>query len=133
MSKLILSLIALIVIVQCASAARFFEFKDTTDSFIIKLEDPVRIQQALDIISGVETEAVSVMGKVVKSPRMYNWEWNFHLEPSSITFFSMAIEVCDASISYVDEHLAEVGGALLPGKIWCPWTSRVIREVHPWF
>eukprot|EP01133_Synstelium_polycarpum_P009278 gene9278-10881_t len=85
------------------------------------------------IISGVETENVSVMDKIIKSPRMNNWEWNYHLEPPSITFFSMATEVCDASIAHVDEHLAEVGGALLPSNRWCPWSSRVIREVHPWF
>eukprot|EP01133_Synstelium_polycarpum_P007305 gene7305-8499_t len=115
------------------SAARYFEFSDNTYDFIIKLEDPVRIQQALDIISGVETENIAVKGKIIKSPRLYNWEWNYHLEPSSITFFSRAAEACDAGIAYVDEHLAEVGGELLPGNIWCPWWSHVVREVHPWF
>jgi hypothetical protein len=41
----------------------------------------------------------------------------------------MSIEVCDAATSYVEEHLAEVGGAFLPGRRWCPWSSRVIAEV----
>jgi hypothetical protein len=39
------------------------------------------------------------------------------------SFFSPA--VCDAATSY----LAEVGGAFLPGRRWCPWSWRVIAEV----
>ena len=29
----------------------------------------------------------------------------------------------------MEEHLSEVGGAILPGSTWCPWTSRVAEEV----
>jgi hypothetical protein len=41
----------------------------------------------------------------------------------------MAIEVCDANMMYVEDHLDEAGGAFLPGNHWCPWDSRVTREV----
>ncbi|WP_285441191.1 MULTISPECIES: hypothetical protein [unclassified Streptomyces] len=41
----------------------------------------------------------------------------------------MAMEVCDASISYANEHLDEVGSALLPRSTWCPWHSKLTREV----
>jgi hypothetical protein len=46
-----------------------------------------------------------------------------------ISFFEMSIEVCDAATGYVEQHLAEVGGAFLPGWRWCPWSSRVMEEV----
>jgi 1-deoxy-D-xylulose-5-phosphate synthase len=49
--------------------------------------------------------------------------------PASITFFAMAIEVCDANISYVEDYLDEACGAFLPGCYWCPWSSRVVREI----
>jgi hypothetical protein len=42
----------------------------------------------------------------------------------------MSIEVCDAATTYVEEHLDEVGGAFLPGRRWCPWSSRVLEEIQ---
>eukprot|EP01133_Synstelium_polycarpum_P016951 gene16951-20164_t len=110
MSKLLLSIITLIFIIQVASAARFFEFTKGTDTFVIKLKDPVLIQQALNIVNGIETEAVSVMGTIVKSARWYNPQWSYHLDPKSIEFFQNAMEMCDANCRIVEDHLAEVGG-----------------------
>ncbi|MCX4545514.1 calmodulin-binding protein [Streptomyces sp. NBC_01565] len=114
-----------------AGAARtaYFEFTDGTDTFVFQLTDPARIRQARDILGGVDTENISVMGKVVKAPASYNQPWKYTLAPESVKFFSMATEVCDASISYVNDHLDEVGGALLPKSTWCPWHSKLTREV----
>ncbi|WP_442948058.1 BP74-related protein [Nostoc sp.] len=49
--------------------------------------------------------------------------------PSTISFFPMAIEVCDATTNYVNDHLDEVGGAFLPGLFWCPWSSQLVKEI----
>lgn len=111
------------------ASAAYFEFTDGHDKFVFKLTDPARIQQARDILSGVDTENRSVMGTVVKTPASYNQPWKYQLAPDSVKFFSMAMEVCDASISYVNNHLSEVGGALLPKSTWCPWQSKLTREV----
>jgi hypothetical protein len=105
-------------------------FPPSTATFIIMLTDTVRLHEARDIVSGVETEATSVMGTIIKAPAPYNPPWSYHLDPASISFFAFAIEVCDAAPQYVEEHLSEVGGALLPGSIWCPWSSRVAEEVE---
>jgi hypothetical protein len=45
-------------------------------------------------------------------------------DPNTITFFTVAIEVRDASIDYVEDHLDEACSAFLPG-----WSSRFTREV----
>ncbi|MFJ9948513.1 calmodulin-binding protein [Kitasatospora sp. NPDC091207] len=110
-------------------APAYFEFTDGTNTFVFQLTDSARIQQARNILSGVETENVGVMGTVVKAPASYNKPWKYQLAPNSVQFFGMAVEVCDASISYVNDHLPEVGGALLPGSTWCPWQSKLTREV----
>ncbi|KQV19229.1 MULTISPECIES: hypothetical protein [unclassified Kitasatospora] len=112
-----------------AASSAYFEFTDGTDNFVFKLTDSAKIQQARNILSGVETENVGVMGTVVKTPATYNKPWKYQLAPSSVSFFGMAMEVCDASISYVNSHLSEVGGALLPGSTWCPWQSKLTREI----
>jgi hypothetical protein len=39
------------------------------------------------------------------------------------------IQVCDANVEFVEENLADAGGAFLPDNFWCPWSSRVLEEV----
>jgi len=108
------------------------EFQPLTDTFVIMVTDTAKIQEARLIVTGVQTEAVSVMGTIIKAPAPYNPRWSYHLDPASISFFHCAIEVCDASPQYVEDHLSEVCGPFLPGCTWCPWSSRVAEEVDFW-
>ncbi|OJH33828.1 calmodulin [Cystobacter ferrugineus] len=112
--------------------AKYFSFMQRENQeFVFELTDPAKIQQAQEILTGKEQAKVHVMGKIVKSRKPYNPNWDYHLDPASITFFQMAIEVCDANMGYVEDHLDEAGGAFLPGSFWCPWDSRLTREVTP--
>lgn len=87
------------------------------------------IAEARRILSGDETMSIHVMGRIRKTAQSYNPGWSFHPDPDTITFFTMAIEVCDSSIVYTEDHLDEACGAFLPGCFWCPWSSRLTREV----
>jgi hypothetical protein len=107
----------------------YFEFRDShADRFVICLNDEGQIRQARAILSGKESRK-GVQGKIILRKAPYNPEWDYHLEPSSISFFEQAIEVCDAGIRYVQDHLAEVGTDFLPHAHWCPWSSRLTREL----
>ncbi|MGY2060984.1 BP74-related protein [Nocardia gipuzkoensis] len=107
-----------------------FAFTDYSGKeFVIRLTNEQRIAEARRILSGEEQMSVHVMGRIRKQTADYNPGWGFHLDPDTVTFFTMAIEVCDASITYVDDHLDEACGAFLPGCFWCPWSSRLTREV----
>jgi hypothetical protein len=107
-----------------------FAFTDYSGKeFIIQLNNQQRIDEARRILSGDEQMSVHVMGRIRKMPAPYNPGWDFHLDPDTITFFTMAIEVCDASIMYVNDHLDEACGSFLPGCMWCPWSSKLTREV----
>ncbi len=116
-----------------ASEEAYFVFDSPPrkDLFVIKLTDPVKIRKARDILSGKEKDARHVSGLIVKQPACYNAPWGYHLDPQSIEFFSFAIEVCDGAMGYIESHLDEVGGALLPGNRWCSWGSRLVREIPP--
>ncbi len=110
----------------------YFVFQSSpyeNEDFTIKLTDPNKIQEARDILSGKQNDKTHVMGRIIKSPAPYNSKWDYQLDPSSIGFFAFAIEVCDATASYVNDHLDEVGGAFLPGNYWCPWSSKLVKEV----
>jgi hypothetical protein len=111
-------------------AEAYFAFQDNTrKEFIVKLTSDQRIAEARRILSGEEQESIHVMGRIVKRKMPWNPDWEFHINPDTVTFFTVAIEVCDANIQYVDDHLDEACGAFLPGCFWCPWSSRLTREV----
>ncbi|WP_437947411.1 hypothetical protein WME98_42625 [Sorangium sp. So ce296] len=102
---------------------------DGEKEFIFEITDQAKIDEARKILSGEEPSKVHVMGRIVKAPKDYNPNWSFHLDPTTITFFAIAIEVCDADTQYVEDHLDEACGAFLPGCHWCPWASKLTREV----
>lgn len=110
-------------------AEAYFVFNDGKDDFVFKLTDPARIQEARDILSGKENAKKHVMGLVVTRRADYNRAWHYHLDPASVSFFQTAIEVCDSTARFVEDHLAEVGGSFLPGNRWCPWSSKLVREI----
>ncbi len=102
---------------------------DNAPEFIFKLTDEDRIAEARRILSGEEKNKIHVHGRLSRSKAPYNPRWNFYLKPETINFFEVAIEVCDATTEYVEDHLDEAGGAFLPGLHWCPWSSRLTREI----
>ncbi|GAT69307.1 calmodulin [Planomonospora sphaerica] len=113
-----------------ASEAYFeFDYPPSPDKVVFKLTDTAKIQEARNIVNGTQKDRTHVIGRIVKRPESYNPGWSFHLDPASISFFQVAIEVCDAAPRYVEDHLDEAGGAFLPGAHWCPWNSRLLREV----
>ena len=114
-----------------ATPARFvLETPPASDQFVIELTDESKIQEARNILNGTEKDKTHVVGRIIKRPAPYNPKWSYQLDPASISFFSFAIEVCDANIGYVEDHLDEAGGAFLPGLYWCPWTSRLVKEIQ---
>ena len=135
MKRTLLLLAALAVLSSCHGASEpgtaYFKVAGATeaDTFVIALTDPAVIAEARALANGQEPSK-HVTGLVVAEAEPYNAPWSFHLDPASISFAEMSIEVCDAATSYVEEHLAEVGGAFLPGRRWCPWSSRVIEEIE---
>jgi hypothetical protein len=107
-----------------------FAFTDYSGKeFVFRLTNKDRIAEARRILSGEETMSTHVMGRIRKQRADYNPGWDFYLDPDTISFFTMAIEVCDSSIEYTNDHLDEACGPFLPGCFWCPWSSRLTREV----
>ena len=98
--------------------------------FIIQLTDDNLIAHARRILSGEEQQEIHVHGRIIKRTAPYNPKFSFYIDPDTIRFFAMAIEVCDANMMYVEDHLDEAGGAFLPGSHWCPWDSKLTRELN---
>lgn len=106
------------------------------NNFIIKLTDSTKIQKARDLLDSrkpgrTPIAAKHVTGLIIKQTADYNPGYSYHYDPSSIDFFEVAMEVCDFTFSYTEDHLLEAGGAFLPGLRLCPWSSEIIEEIYP--
>lgn len=101
-----------------------------SEEFVIELIKDDTIKHARDLLSGETDDEPHFMGRIKKRPAPYNPRFSYHIDPETIMFFNHAIEVCDASFTYVEDHLDEAGGAFLPGGFFCPWTSQLVKEIN---
>ena len=109
----------------------WFTFTDASEeTFVARIDDPDVIAHARELLAGTETADPLIGGIVVTQPAPYNIGWSYHLDPESIFFFEFSIEVGDATMRYIEEHVDEVGGAFLPGSRWTPWTSVLLEELQ---
>lgn len=113
-----------------AEGPAYFVMTDITrQEFVIKLTKSEDIEHARELISGETDEQPHVLTRIIKRQAPYNPRWNFQANPDQTQFFDQAIEVCDSTIPYVEDHLNEAGGPFLPGLVWCDWSSRLVREI----
>jgi hypothetical protein len=69
---------------QVEPQAAYFVFDDppNTDTFVIKLTDRERIQEARDIVAAGARKIVQ--GTIIKQPVYYNSPWSYYLDPKSM-------------------------------------------------
>lgn len=109
----------------------WFTFTDASgEIFVIRLDDPAAVDHARALIAGTEVGDARIGGTVVRTEAADNIGWSYHLDPRSIFFFEIAAEVGDATMRYIENHLDEVGAALLPGSLWTGWSSMLVGELQ---
>ena len=106
---------------QPQEAFFMFDVPPNPETVVFKLTDPVKIQEARNLLASGTQRIVS--GTLIKQPVYYNSAWTFHLDPKSITFPEVAIELCDAPIRYIEDNRD------IAYPSWCPWNSRLLREI----
>lgn len=112
----------------------WFTFSDASgETFVLEIRELDLIGHSRALLSGSDSADPHVAGTVVKTAAAYNVGWSYHIDPRSIFFFEFAAEVGDSTMRYIEDHLAEVGGALLPGSRWTGWSSKLTGELRPQF
>eukprot|EP00529_Nitzschia_sp_RCC80_P027663 CAMPEP_0113453542 /NCGR_PEP_ID=MMETSP0014_2-20120614/7408_1 /TAXON_ID=2857 /ORGANISM="Nitzschia sp." /LENGTH=251 /DNA_ID=CAMNT_0000344933 /DNA_START=127 /DNA_END=882 /DNA_ORIENTATION=+ /assembly_acc=CAM_ASM_000159 len=108
------------------------DYTNSTDEdqhFIARIYDPEIIAIARGEIEKVEPPFMIIAGTIVKETADWNPDWSFYIDPATVIFGDVFVEVCDANVEFVEENLDDAGGAFLPSNFWCPWSSRVLEEV----
>lgn len=114
-----------------AADARFFEFQHissgktfiawTTESNVLEKVDA---QLALSL----ENRNMHINGPIARLPEGcmdINEGWSWYHVPNEWDLADFSIEVCDGNPDYVEENLDE----FIRIGSYCPWGSRVLREI----
>ncbi len=90
--------------------------------FRVLLQDSALIAQASSLLVAGGPHIVA--GQLRADAGGYNLPWSWHLESPTITFPSVAAEVCDGCPSAVEGNLAY----WLQLGVFCPWTAEVVAR-----
>jgi hypothetical protein len=95
------------------------------EHFQALIADPEVIQEAEQLIGAQEQRLI--IGELRRGNGGFNAPWSWHMDPQTVHFADVTMELCDACPHMVEEGLDywldTVGN-------FCPWTTRVVERVR---
>lgn len=97
------------------------------ETFKVWVTNPDTIDQLFALQAG-ESDADIPIGPIEYGSGVanHNAPWNWHYDPDAIEMTEAAIELCDATPSYVEEHLTEFVETV---GSYCPWNAELVDLV----
>ena len=89
------------------------------ETFVVRAQTPEMIQAGLDLLNGRGQRFP--IGPLRTGDGGFNAPWSWHIDPASLKFTEVAIEVCDGTPSYVETHVEEYARVG-----YCPWGGRIV-------
>lgn len=97
-------------------------FRVAEEQFRLLVTDADQIEHVRGLLAGGEEGRIP-NGVIVRGETGVNEGWSWHIDPDSLEFADMTVEVCDGLPSHVED------GTLTSDR-YCPWSARVI-DVQP--
>jgi len=88
------------------------------ETYKIELATPELIEHAQQLLAGEQVAAIP-NGTVVRDDPGVNEPWSWHIDPATLEFADMTIEVCDGIPSYVED-------GTVTSDQYCPWSAKII-------
>lgn len=88
------------------------------ETYKIELATPELIAHAERLLAGDQIAAIP-LGTVVRDDPDVNEPWSWHIDPSTLEFADVTIEVCDGLPSHVED-------GIVTSDQYCPWSAKVI-------
>ncbi|MEO6116809.1 MAG: hypothetical protein ABIP33_10535 [Pseudolysinimonas sp.] len=89
------------------------------ETYKIELVTPALLKHAEQLLKGEHVAAIP-LGRVVRDSPGVNKPWSWHIDPTTLEFAQITIEVCDGLPSYVEDHT-------VTSPDYCPWSAKVIK------
>ena len=99
-------------------------FEVSGERFSAFVTNPETISEILALEAGT-SEASIPNGRLIRGPgpAEYNLPWSWHMDPVDIEMTELAIELCDARPSFVENNLDEWIDVV--GR-FCPWSAHLV-------
>ena len=89
------------------------------ETYKIELITPALVKHAEELLKGENVAAIP-LGRVVRDSPGVNKPWSWHIDPKTLEFAEITIEVCDGLPSYVEDRT-------VTSPDYCPWSAKVIK------
>ena len=125
--RLTLILFSLAWLTACAGSATEVPQKEgvvvtfrvaDVEEYRIRLTDPADIEIARKLLAGEEAPRIP-NGVVVRGDPDVNVGYTWHIDPESVEFADITVEVCDGLPSDVEK-------GIITSDRYCPWSAEVI-------
>lgn len=93
-------------------------FRVVEEEYRILLTDADLIAHAQALLAGGDEGRIP-SGLIVRGDPGVNAPWSWHIDPDSLEFADMTMEVCDGLPSHVED-------GTLSGDRFCPWSAEVV-------
>lgn len=93
-------------------------FQVVDETYKIELSTPELEQHARDLLAGEDVASIP-NGIVVRDDPGVNAPWSWHIDPASLEFADMTIEVCDGLPSHVED-------GVVTSDRYCPWSAEIV-------
>lgn len=93
-------------------------FQVVDEQYKIELATPELVEHAEALLAG-EPVARIPNGIVVRDDPGVNAPWSWHIDPATLDFADMTIEVCDGLPSHVEE-------GVVTSDQYCPWSAEIV-------
>ena len=88
------------------------------ETYKIELATPELADHARQLLAGEAVTSIP-LGTVVRDDPGVNTSWSWHIDPATLEFADMTIEVCDGLPSFVED-------GTVTSDQYCPWSAKVI-------
>ena len=89
-----------------------------SETFKVELATPELIEHAKALLTGENIAAIP-LGDVVRDDPGPNAPWSWHIDPATLEFAEITIEVCDGLPSYVEDET-------VTSPDFCPWSAEIV-------
>ncbi|HEV7741816.1 MAG TPA: hypothetical protein VGO65_05305 [Pseudolysinimonas sp.] len=93
-------------------------FQVVDETYKVELATPELVAHAQALLDGDDVASIP-NGTVVRDDPGVNAPWSWHIDPSTLEFADMTIEVCDGLPSYVED-------GTVTSDQYCPWSAKLI-------
>lgn len=96
------------------------------ETFRVRITAPDQIREAERLLNTGEER--NVTGTLQRGDGGFNAPYSWHLDPETVEFVDVTIEVCDGLPSFIEEDLdywVDTVGT------YCPWSSQVVGREAP--